>query len=189
MGAAVQVQELAKTRAGLAAPAMPAARATRGHQPGCLQGRLHEGVGEGHLLVPTHELVEVPDVEPRVPLPIETQDPLDLGKRRQPGRRALAPPIQQPVIPHSLLPGAPPAQAARMHPQDVCGLQPCQRSTHRAEDHFLDLHRPLHGDDRVSHRGPPQPLSTYAARPLERTFHLLSGADRSCAPYTRPAHY
>ena len=119
VGAAVQMQQLTKAWAGLAAPAMPAARAARGHQPGLLQGGFHQRVGEGHVLVATHELVEVADVEPRVPLPIEAQDPLDLGKRRQPARGALAPPIEQPVIPHPLLPSAPATQTARMHAQNV----------------------------------------------------------------------
>src|SRR5439155_25428719 len=185
MRAAVQMQQLAEARAGLAAPAMPAARATLGHQPSLLQGRLHKGVGEGHVLVATHELVEVPDVESRVPLPIEAQDALDLGKRREPRRGPLAPPIQQPVIAHPLLPRAPSTQAPRVHPQNIRSLRPCQRPAHRSENHFLDLHRPLHGDDGVGHSGPPRPLSTYASRPSERTFHLLSGADRSCAPYTQ----
>ena len=182
------MQQLAETRPRLPPAAVPAAGMALGHQAGGLQRGLHEAVRQRHALVTPDELMEVPHVEAAVALPIEAQNAFDLGVRRQPGRRALPAPIQQAVIAHALQPRPPAAQTAGPHPQHVGGLHPAQFPTHGPKNHFVQLHRPLHGDDRVGHGGPPRPPCPYSPRLLERTFHLLSGADRSCAPYNRPGH-
>src|ERR1700756_779569 len=48
-----------------------------GHEAGRLQGLLHEGVAEAHVMLPTGELMEVADIEPLIPIPVERQQPLE----------------------------------------------------------------------------------------------------------------
>jgi hypothetical protein len=95
VGAAVEVQQLAKARAGFPPPAMATPGAALGHEARGLQGELDEGVGEGHRVIAPGELVEVPDIEAGVVLAIEAQDSLHLGAGRREVRGALAAAIEQ----------------------------------------------------------------------------------------------
>src|SRR2546426_3743644 len=81
-----------------------------------------------------------------------------------------------------LIPGAPAAQAPGIDAEDIGRLQPVEGTTQGAQDDFLSLHRPLHGGREPEHRHLLGYRCLYGAPPEKRTFHLLSGADRSCAP-------
>src|SRR3989304_3648106 len=61
-----------------------------GDELGRLQGLFDEGVGQGDPVVALRDLVEVADIEVVVRLPIQLQDPLDLGEGHLPGRGAAA---------------------------------------------------------------------------------------------------
>ena len=52
------------TRPRLAAAAMPSPRPVLLHQPRLLQRLLHEAVRQGHPVLPAHDLVKVPHIEP-----------------------------------------------------------------------------------------------------------------------------
>src|SRR5438034_6154177 len=65
------MQELAETGARLAAPPVPAAGLVLGHQARGLQGLLDERIAEAHAMLAPGELVEMPDVEPQIPLAID----------------------------------------------------------------------------------------------------------------------
>ena len=63
MVAAIEVEQFAEAGAGLAAPAMAAAGAALGDEPGLLQGELDESVGERHAVIAPGEVVKVADIE------------------------------------------------------------------------------------------------------------------------------
>ncbi len=65
MATAVEVQQRAEARAGLATPAMAAAGARLADEAGLLERELHERVGERHAVIPLGELEEVAEVEVR----------------------------------------------------------------------------------------------------------------------------
>ena len=88
MVAAVEVQQLADTGAGLAAPAVAAPGAPLGDEAGRLEGELDEGIGERHAVIPPGDVEEVADIEALVPRAVELQDPLDLRARRRAMGRA-----------------------------------------------------------------------------------------------------
>ena len=184
--AAIEVQQLAKARAGLPAPAVPPARPPLGQQARLLERRLDVGVGQGDVVVATRELVEVAAIEALVPLAVEPQHTLDLSHRRPPQRGPPAPSIEESLIASVFEAPAPAAHRAIGAPDDFGGLHPTDRPTHRPQHHFPNRHGPLQGRRREEHGRPPgQP--SHSTRPAQqRTVHLLSGADRSCAPY-KPA--
>jgi hypothetical protein len=152
MLAAVEVQELAETRAALAAPPVPAAGAPLGHEPGFLQGEADEAVRERHAVVASREVVEVSHVEAEVLLAVQAQNALHLEGRRLAPRGPAPATITQGELAARFEPGPPAAQAAGIHPENVGGLQPRQRSTQRPHDDLLHLHGPLHGGRGKDHR-------------------------------------
>ena len=110
---AIEMQRLAKTRAGLPAPTMAPTRAVFGHEPRRLQGLPDKGIAEAHAVLPPRELMEMPHVEPLIALPVERQQALDLGHRRPFRRRHAPPPIEQAVIAGLLQAPSPPPHGAR----------------------------------------------------------------------------
>src|SRR4029077_11997231 len=91
--AAINVQQLAKTGARLAADEVPAARALPLHQPGGLQGPAYHRVGPPAARVAPHARVEVAHVEAAVALPIQPQPALHLRLRNAVRRTIHAPQI------------------------------------------------------------------------------------------------
>src|SRR2546428_7305041 len=85
------MQELAETGARLAAPPVPAAGLVLGHQARGLQGLRDERIAEAHAMLAPGELVEMPDVEPQIPLAIEREQALHLGDRGALGPGGLRP--------------------------------------------------------------------------------------------------
>src|SRR5574342_1004110 len=183
------MQQLAEAGAGLAPAPVPPARPALADEPGLLQGELDEAVGQGHGVIAAGETVEVADVPAREALAIETQEALDLGRRRVAARGAQTAAIIERDAPPGLVARSPAPHAARVEAEDVGGLQPRDRPTQGAQDHFLDLHGPLHGG-RGKHHGHLLGCPwLYPGPPEKRILHLLSGADRSCAPYTPRARH
>ena len=95
MAATVEMQQFPETGPRLAPPPVAAPGAALGHEPRPLEGGLDQRVGEGHAVIPPGQLVEVPDIEPVVPLAIQPEDPLELAQGDPPGRRGLAAAIEQ----------------------------------------------------------------------------------------------
>src|SRR5258707_15157668 len=126
MPTAVDMQELANARARFPAPAMPPPGTVRLYQPGGLERLLHEAVGQRARVLAAPDPVKVPDVEASVALAIQPEQPLDLCQRNPTGRRRAAPPIEQPVVPVTLVPFAPAPQPARAHPQNLRRAKPMQ---------------------------------------------------------------
>ena len=186
MGAAIEVQHLAEARPGLPAAAVAAAGAALGDELGRLQGLFDEGVGQGDPVVALRDLVEVADIEVVVRLPIQLQDPLDLGEGHLPGRGAPAAAIPQAVIALALVAQPPAAQGAGTPAEDLLGLPPRQLAAHRLQQHLLHFHRPLHDGRGVGHGDPPRShFAPTSDRSRERSDHLLQPAVRSCAFYRR----
>ena len=185
MPAAVEMQQLAKTGARLAAPPVPAARPVWGDEPRALQRLVDEGIAEAHLVVPPGELVKVPDVEAGIALAVERQDPLHLGHGGPLGRRRPAPPIVELVdaVAFELPPQA--AHAAGTAAQDLGGLDPGQLAGQRVQDHIANLHGALHRVPRISH-GVPLGRHRCHGRELERSFHVANAAT-SRISYSPPA--
>lgn len=181
--AAVQVQELAQAGAGLAAAAVAPPGPALGHEARLLQRQPDEAVGEGHRMISPHQVMEVPDVEPGIALPVEPEDALHLCHWRLAARGQLAA-IIEPQDLVGLIPGAPAPQAARMDAQDIGRLQPGEGAAERPQDDLLSFHSPLHGGREPRHRHLLGYRRLYGRPPVKRTFHVLSGADRSCAPYS-----
>src|SRR3989442_11149254 len=129
-------------------------------------------------------MVEVPHVEAAVRVAIQAEHALDLGHWRLAGRGQLAAIIKTDHL-IGLVAGAPAAQAPGVDAEDIGRLQPAEGTTQGAQDDFLSLHRPLHGGGEPEHRHLLGYRCLYGSPPEKRTFHLLSGADRSCAPYSR----
>ena len=152
--AAIEMQQLAEARAGLAPAPMGSPRAPFAHEARLLQRELDEAVGERHAVLPARELVEVPHVEAAIGLAIEPQDALDLESRRVPAR-GLPALVVEPQRPVGFKPGAPAPQAAGIQAQNVGGLQPRQRSTERPQDDLLQSSWPA----------PPRPRQRPSAPP------------------------
>src|SRR5262249_53439281 len=148
-----------------------------------LQRPLDERVGQPAPVVAPILPVEMPDIPARVLAAVELEDPLHLGHRGALGRRRTPPPIPEAVVtgPFEALP--PPPHGARRDPEDARRLNPADRPADRPHDDFPHPHGPLPGQRREPLRPIPHGAGLYAADRLERTPHLLSGADRSCAPY------
>ena len=95
MHTAIEMQQLPEAGARLAAAAMAPARPAFRHQPRRLQRPLHRSCTTRSL--PMHapgDLVEMPDIEPAIALPIELQH-LRHRRHGHPVHRRLAtPPIQ-----------------------------------------------------------------------------------------------
>jgi hypothetical protein len=157
MGAAVEVQQLAETRAGLAPPAVPTAGAALAYQAGLRQGQLDEAIGEPYRVVAPRRAIEVADVPAGEPLPVQAQDPLDLERRRRAPRGPLAPPIIPGHRAAGLEPGPPAPHAARLEAEDLGGGQPADRPTQGLHDDLLHLHGPLHSGRGIEHGHPPGP--------------------------------
>jgi hypothetical protein len=174
MGAAVEVQQLAEPGAGLPAPAVATAGAALAHQPGLLERQANEAVGQRHAVIPAEEVVEGAHVEAAVGVPIQAQDPRQLAHRHL-ARRGQLPAIVEPVALVGLIAGAPPPQAARLDAEDVGGLQPGEGAT---QGNLLTLHGLLHGGREPTDRHLLGYRWLYPSSPVQRTFHLLSGADR-----------
>src|SRR5256712_13158117 len=118
------MQELAETGARLAAPPVPAAGLVLGHQARGLQGLRDERIAEAHAMLAPGELVEMPDVEPQIPLAIEREQALHLGDRGALGRGGLPPAVQETGIPVMLPPPAASSDGAAAGAEDVVGLSP-----------------------------------------------------------------
>src|SRR5262249_31523079 len=104
MATAVEVEQLAEAGARLAASAGAGPGAPPRGPPGALQRLLHEGIGEWDTVLGARLAEKVADVEALVVGPIKVQPSLHLGDGRPFRRRHLPPPIQQPVIPVTLVP-------------------------------------------------------------------------------------
>src|SRR5438093_6732042 len=171
MATAVEVEQLAVTRARLAAAAMPAAGLVGGDEARHLQGLLHEGIAEAHVMVATRELMEMADVEALVALAIEGEPALHFRHRRPLGRGRLPTAVEEALIPLVLQLPAQAPDAARTAPEDVGGLQPGELAREGANDDLLDLHGALHNATWIGHGHLLGGYSFHAAR-LERSFHV-----------------
>ena len=183
MATAIEVQQFAEARAGLAPPPMPAAGAGPPDEAGLLERGLHEGVGKRHPVIPLGELVEVADVEARVALPIQAQDALELRDGHPSGRRGLPAPIEQAFDPIALKLPPPAPHGPGAQPQDVGDLKPGLAAMQGVQDGLVNRHGTLHGRHGIAHRhllgGGSFPWGLQ-----ERSCHLFSGAVTSCAPNT-----
>jgi len=163
---------------GVAAAAMPPARASLADQAGGLPRAFHEAVRQAHPMVTARHLVEVPDVETRVavarpiPFPVRAQEALDLGQRDRPARGAPAPVVEQPVVAIPLIPPPQPPHRARTDAQDIRDLQPALPPAQCSQDRFLHLHGALHGSPGVGQRHLPGAM-TPRLPAVERSDHVL----------------
>src|SRR5205823_6248063 len=82
MRTTVQMQHLAEASTPFTALPMAPADPALPDQPCALKDLLHERIRQGHAVLPGHCVVEVTNVEPRIPLPIERQDPVHLRNGR-----------------------------------------------------------------------------------------------------------
>src|SRR5256712_7368350 len=171
MATAVEVEQLAVTRARLPAAAMPGAGPGGGGHARHLQGLLHEGIAEAHVMVATRELMEMADVEALVALAIEGEPALHFRHRRPLGRGRLPTAVEEALIPLVLQLPAQAPDAARTAPADVGGLQPGELAREGANDDLLDLHGALHNATWIGHGHLLGGYSFHAAR-LERSFHV-----------------
>ena len=168
---------------------MPAARPALAHQPGRLPRLLHERVGHRHAVLAARDLIEVPHIEAWVPAPralaiaIERQQPLDFRERHGARRGRALPVIVEAGEAILLIPPAQPPHRAGAHSQHRRDLNPGLPSIERLHENLVHLHRPLHCSLGIGH---PHLLGEddNPAACWERSDHLLSGADRSCAPDT-----
>ena len=183
MSTAVEVQQLADARPGLAPSAMPPTGAALTHQAGLLQRQLHEAIGQRHPMIAPSEAVEVAHVPAGKALSVQPHDMLHLERRRLARRRQL-PPIVQRHGAAGFKPRPPAPHTAGLNAQHVRCLQPRQGATQCPHDDFLPFHGPLHRGRGQHHRHLLGCRWLYCAPRAKRTFHLFSGADRSCAPYT-----
>ena len=140
VGRGVQVQQHPHHRPSVPlAPVLPAPRRTL-HEPPHLQDVLRPGVGELEPVLPGQELVEVPDREVRVHVPLQPAHLLD--HRRSDSTRAL--PVESAVPqsrdPEPLVALPHPPHLPRAHPQDVRRLQPVDLPLHRLLDDVLPGH-------------------------------------------------
>jgi len=94
---------------------------------------------------PVQLLVEVRDVAVEVAVPVQRQHLPHDGQRHPLGRRPLAASVEEAVIPPAFVADLPPAHLAVRESKDLSRLVPLQPSIDGAQDHLLDLHRPLHG--------------------------------------------
>src|SRR5436309_3879729 len=179
------MQELAEAGARLAAPAMPTPGLVLGHQARGLQGLLHERVAEAHAMLAPGELVEMPDVEPQIPLAIEREQALHLGDRGALGRGGLPPAVQETVIPVMLQPPADAPNRAGAVAQDVGGLHPGQLPVDGPQDHFLYLHGTLHSVARVGHGLLLGGHSCHAARSKRSTHVSILGGQLTYPQHER----
>src|SRR3989449_877612 len=136
-----------------------------------LQGLLHEGIAEAHVMVATRELMEMADVEALVALAIEGEPALHFRHRRPLGRGRLPTAVEEALIPLVLQLPAQAPDAARTAPEDVGGLQPGELAREGANDDLLDLHGALHNATWIGHGHLLGGYSFHAAR-LERSFHV-----------------
>ena len=185
MAAPVQVQQLPKAGAGLPPPAMAPPRPAFGHQARRLQGLFHKGVSERHPMLRAGPAHEVPDIEASVVLPIQPEQALHLGHIRPLGRRRLPSAIQQGVTAKPLVHQSQPPNAAGAAPQDVGRLQPRELSTQRSQDDLVHFHGALHGGGAIGH-GHLLGDQFSPTACWKRSFPVLSGAAKSCAPYRTP---
>jgi hypothetical protein len=81
MRTAVQMEQLAEARPGLAPPPVPPARPMLLDQARRLQGLLQKAIRHGDAVLAPRNLVKVPDIKAAIPLPVEPEQPLDLGRR------------------------------------------------------------------------------------------------------------
>src|SRR5512143_3902367 len=185
--APVQMQHLPKPSPPLPPPPVTSSRPTLLDQTRTLQKLLHAGIRQLHPMLSPDRGEEVPGVEARVPLPIQLQDPLDLHHRRPPRRRSAPPHVHKPLVAEPLHPLPQPPQTPRGDPQNLRRPKPAVLLVHRPKQHFLDLHRPLHGRGRNEHRRLPDallldpapgPKSGQFTCSKERTDHVLSTNDR-----------
>src|SRR5438093_373625 len=180
------MQELAVTGARLAAPPVPAAGLVLGHQARGLQGLLDERIAEAHAMLAPGELVEMPDVEPQIPLAIEREQALHLGDRGALGRGDLTPAVQEPVIPVMLQPPTDAPDRAGAVAQDVGGLHPGELPVDGPQDHFLYLHGTLHSAARVGHGLLLGGHSCHAARSERSTHVSILGAQLTYPQHRAP---
>src|SRR5262252_1345208 len=180
----VEVHQFAPARPRLPAAPVAAPRAVLGQQPGFLQRRLDVCVGQRHPVLTARDLVEVPRVEPDVPLAIELQETLDLAEWRSPRRRPTPPTVEQAEVAITRKTPAPTPHTTRRAANNLRRLDPRDLPAHRAQHHLSNCHGPLQRRRRIEHAGPPGPLSD-SPRLAQRTDHLLRKADRSCALYSK----
>ena len=152
MRTSVDVQELAEAGARLAPPPMAAASPLLLHQLRRLQGLFHEAIRHRHPVISPGNLMEVPHVEPRVPLAIQPQHQFHLRRRHAPFRRPQQPSVDQATVPVGLESLPPPPERAGRPAQDLRRPEPMQLAAEGLQHHFLHRHRPLPRGLGVRHR-------------------------------------
>jgi hypothetical protein len=146
-------------------------------QAGGLQRLFQEAIRHRHPVLPPGNLVEVADIEAAIPLAIEPQQPLHLGRRHPAHRGAVPTLVDQAYIPVGLIALPPAPQVPSRDPQNVRRPEPMDFPAERFQQHFLDRHRPLprglwmrHGASQLRCRVP-----TAAKVEAERSLALGSG--------------
>ena len=129
MATRIDVQQHARQRPLLAAPAMGAALPRARHQARRLQRRLHPAVAQCDGMLAHQDLLEVAHIEVEVLLAIELQHLLDDSARHFLVAGAAAAQIQQAVVAVRGIPRPPPPHLPRRPPiisaacsQDSCPL-------------------------------------------------------------------
>ena len=177
-------------RPPLAAFAMHSAFASPPHQTRSLQRLLHPGIAQFDPVIRLQLLVKVLHVQIEIRLPVECKHLLHRG-HRYPSGRGLAPaPIIQSVVSALLVPLPPPPPLSIANPDDLRRLPPRDLLRQRPQNHFLDLHCPLHRG--LPSKTPCLPWSpTLTARKADisraiSTGHMMNYQQRLPSPLTTP---
>ena len=185
MLAPIDVQHLPETRPPLTSPTVATTRLVLHHQSRTLERLLHKRVRHPHPVLAARRLVEVPHIPSAVSLPVQSQNPFHLPYGHTPRRWRSAPMIEQAFVAPLLQPRSIPSHRPCAEPQNLRRLKPVNLPRQCPQNHVLDPHRPLPRSFRVPHPLLHGALPWGLFATSKRSDHLLSGADRSSAPYTR----
>src|SRR5580692_12284534 len=175
------MQQHPRQRPSLTPLAMRPALASARHQARSLQCLLHPGVTQFHPVLGLQLLVKVLQVQIEILFPVQREHFLH-RRPRHPATRGLAPPpVQQSVVAlfDVALPPSPHMPVADA--QNLRRLPPRDLLRHCLQHHVLYFHCPLHRGPRISFHAP-HGLSS--SPPPNRTYHVLSQPDISCATDT-----
>jgi len=139
------MQQHARQRTSRTPLAVHAALPAPGHQSGALQRLLHPRVAQLDPVLLHQLLVKMAHVQIEILLPIQPQHLLHLGQRHPPTTRPAPPPVHQPVIAVRFVSLPPAAHRPVADADDLRRLPPADLLRHGPQNHFLYLHRPLHG--------------------------------------------
>jgi hypothetical protein len=185
MQAAVNVKQLPETAPWLPTTTMPSSSSPLLDQTRGLENPFHQGVRHLKPVVSTRNLVEMTAIEAAVKVSIEIHHSPNLIRLHSPRRRLTPTPVEQPPFPVPVHAPSPPTDRPWAQVQDLRRLQPGVLTRNRPHNHVPHPHRSLHSLLREEHRGllaTTLPFPQVAQK--ERSDHLLSGAVRSCAPYS-----